>query len=56
MKAKETKGTYVYREDLEEGGKLPVLKNQYLQRPVLGANPPEKIKATSEAGSCWLEE
>ena len=47
-KAKETKGTYVYEEELGAGGKLPVLKTQYIQKWVLGANPPEKIKVTIE--------
>ena len=48
-KSKETKGTYVYEEDLSEGGKPPVLKTQYIQKWVLGSNPPEKIKVTIEA-------
>ena len=47
-KAKETKGTYVYEEELAAGGKPPVLKTQYIQKWVLGANPPEKIKVTIE--------
>jgi len=48
-KAKETKGTYVYEEELGEGGKPPVLKTQYIQKWVLGSNPPTKIKVTIEA-------
>ena len=48
LKAKETKGTYVYEEELGPGGKPPVLKTQYIQKWVLGANPPEKIKETIE--------
>jgi hypothetical protein len=48
-KGKETKGTYVYEEDLGEGGKPPVLKTQYIQKWVLGSNPPNKIKVTIEA-------
>ena len=47
-KAKETKGTYVYEEDVGAGGKPPVLKTQYIQKWVLGANPPERIKVTIE--------
>ena len=31
-KAKETKGTYVYEEELGAGGKPPMLKNQYIQK------------------------
>ena len=49
VKGKETKGTYVYEEDLGEGGKPPVLKSQYIQKWVLGSNPPAKIKVTIEA-------
>jgi hypothetical protein len=48
-KAKETKGTYVYEEDAGDGGKPPVLKTQYIQKWVLGSNPPDKIKVTIEA-------
>ena len=29
---KETKGTYVYEEELSEGGKPPVLKTQYIPK------------------------
>jgi hypothetical protein len=47
-KAKETKGTYVYEEEVAEG-KPPVLKTQYIQKWVLGSNPPAKIKVTIEA-------
>jgi hypothetical protein len=47
-KAKETKGTYVYEEVLGEGGKPPVLKTQYIQKWVLGSNPPDQIKVTIE--------
>ncbi len=49
VKGKETKGTYVYEEELGEGGKPPVLKSQYIQKWVLGSNPPAKIKVTIEA-------
>ena len=49
VKGKETKGTYVYEEELAEGGKPPVLKTQYIQKWVLGSNPPNKIKVTIEA-------
>jgi hypothetical protein len=49
VKGKETKGTYVYEEELGEGGKPPVLKTQYIQKWVLGANPPNKIRVTIEA-------
>ena len=31
-RAKETKGTYVYEEDVGDGGKPPVLKTQYVQK------------------------
>ncbi len=48
-KGKETKGTYVYEEELGDGGKPPVLKTQYVQKWALGSNPPEKIKVTIEA-------
>ena len=48
VKAKETKGTYVYEEELGEGGKPPALKTQYIQKWVLGNDPPEKIKVTIE--------
>ena len=49
VKGKETKGTYVYEEELGEGGKPPVLKTQYIQKWVLGSNPPDKIRVTIEA-------
>jgi hypothetical protein len=49
VKGKETKGTYVYEEELGAGGKPPVLKTQYIQKWVLGSNPPDKIKVTIEA-------
>lgn len=49
VKGKETKGTYVYEEELAEGGKPPVLKTQYIQKRALGVSPPEKIKVTIEA-------
>jgi hypothetical protein len=49
VKGKETKGTYVYEEEPGAGGKPPVLKTQYIQKWVLGSNPPEKIKVTIEA-------
>ena len=48
-KGKETKGTYVYEEETDEGGKPPILKSQYIQKWALGSNPPEKIKVTIEA-------
>ena len=32
VKGKETKGTYVYEEELGYGGKPPVLKTQYIQK------------------------
>ena len=48
VKAKETKGTYVYEEELGEGGRPPALKTQYIQKWVLGKEPPEKIKVTIE--------
>jgi hypothetical protein len=48
-KAKETKGTYIYEEDIGDGGKPPVLKTKYIQKCVLGPNPPDKIKVTIEA-------
>ena len=47
VKGKETKGTYVYEEELGEG-KPPVLKTLYIQRWVLGSNPPARIKVTIE--------
>ncbi len=47
-KAKETKGTYVYEEELGDGGKPPVLKTQYIQKWVLGSDPPTQIKGTIE--------
>ena len=49
VKARETKGTFVYEEELGDGGKPPMLKTQYIQKWVLGANPPEKIKVTIES-------
>jgi ATP-dependent helicase/nuclease subunit A len=49
IKGKETKGTYVYEEELAEGGKPPVLKTQYIQKWALGSNPPERIMVTIEA-------
>ena len=49
--AKETKGTYVYEEELGAGGKPPVLKTQYIQKWVLGSDPPDSIKVTIEAVS-----
>jgi len=45
--AKETKGTFVYEEKLE-AGKPPVLKTQYVQKWVLGPEPPKIIKVTIE--------
>ena len=45
--AKETKGTYVYEETLE-AGKPPVLRTQYVQKWVLGPEPPKKIKVSIE--------
>lgn len=45
--AKETKGTYVYEEAIV-AGKPPVLKTQYIQKWVVGAEPPKKIKVTIE--------
>ena len=45
--AKETKGTYVYEEELS-AGKPPVLRTQYVQKWVFGAEPPKKIKVTIE--------
>ena len=45
---KETKGTYVYEEELGEGGKPPVVKTQYIQKWAVGSNPPQKIKLTIE--------
>ena len=48
IKAKETKGTYVYEEPLGETSKPPVLRTQYIQKWVLGSNPPERIKVTIE--------
>lgn len=47
-KARETKGTYVYEEELGEGGTPPVLKTQYIQKWVLGKDPPDRIKVTIE--------
>jgi hypothetical protein len=48
VKARETKGTYVYEEELGASGKPPVLKTQYIQKWVLGSNPPNRIKVTIE--------
>jgi hypothetical protein len=48
VKSKETKGTYVYEEPIGDGAKPPVLKTQYIQKWVLGSNPPDKIKVTIE--------
>ncbi len=45
--AKETKGTFVYEEKLE-AGKPPVLKPQYVQKWILGPEPPKQIKVTIE--------
>jgi len=45
---KETKGTYVYEEQLAQG-KPPMLKTQYIQKWVLGPNPPDKIRITIES-------
>ena len=45
--AKETKGTFVYEEKLE-AGRPPVLKTQYVQKWVLGPEPPKQIKVTIE--------
>jgi len=45
---KETKGTFVYEEELGEGGKPPVLRTQYIQKWALGSSPPKKIKVTIE--------
>jgi hypothetical protein len=49
VKGKETKGTYVYEEELGEGGKPPVLKTQYIQKWALGNHPPDRIKVTIES-------
>jgi hypothetical protein len=46
--ARETKGTYVYEEELGAGGKPPIIKTQYIQKWVLGSDPPKKIKLTIE--------
>ena len=48
VKGKETKGTYMYEEEIGEGGKPPVLKTQSLQKWALGSNPPARIKVTIE--------
>ena len=48
VKARETKGTYVYEEELGAGGKPPVLKTQYVQKWALGSDPPDRIKVTIE--------
>ena len=45
---KETKGTYVYEEELGESGKPPIVKTQYIQKWVMGSDPPKKIKLTIE--------
>jgi hypothetical protein len=47
-RAKETPGTYVYQEELGDGGKPPALKTQYVQKWVLGSHPPDKIEETIE--------
>ena len=52
-KGKETKGTYVYEEELDEGGKPPVHKTQYIQKWALGSNPPARIKVTIEAAYAY---
>lgn len=44
---KETKGTYVYEEQIVQG-KPPVLKTQYIQKWVLGPTPPDKIRISIE--------
>ena len=46
-KGKETKGTYVYEEELGEGGKPPVLKT-HIPKRVPGSNPPATIKVAIE--------
>lgn len=48
VKARETKGTYVYEEEIGAAGKPPVLKTQYIQKWVLGSNPPDRVKVTIE--------
>ena len=45
--AKETKGTYVYEEKLD-ASRPTVLRTQYVQKWVLGPEPPKKIKVTIE--------
>ena len=47
--AKETKGTFVYEEELGAGGKPPVIRTLYIQKWVLGSDPPKRIKVTVEA-------
>jgi len=47
-KARETKGTYVYEQDLGEAGKPPMIRTQYIQKWVFGSNPPDKIRVTIE--------
>ena len=47
--ARETKGTYVYEEDLGDGGKPPVIRTQYVQKWALGSDPPKQIKLTIES-------
>jgi hypothetical protein len=49
VKAKETKGTYVYEEEFGAGGKPPILRTQYIQKWALGSDPPNRIKVTIEA-------
>jgi hypothetical protein len=46
--SRETKGTYVYEEELGEVGKPPVIKTQYIQKWALGSNPPKKLRLTLE--------
>ena len=46
--AKETKGTYVYEEELGASGNPPVIRTQYIQKWALGSDPPKKIKVTIE--------
>ena len=48
IRGKETKGTYVYEEELGDGGKPPILKTQYIQKWVIGSDPPDRIKVTIE--------
>lgn len=46
--SRETKGTYVYEEELGEGGKPPIIKTQYIQKWALGSNPPKRLRLTVE--------